>query len=108
MRTKIVKINNKDICISEKKIKELKELSKEINLDFNELVGTETKDKKTDDVVGVVFDKIIGKLTIIFPTLTNEDIEEAYMSEIEELIGGFIEVNFTGMKKVFGAAMNMM
>jgi hypothetical protein len=108
MRTKIVKVNNKDICISEKKIKELRELSKEINIDFNSFIGTDVKDQKTDDIVTVVFEKVQEKLTVIFPTLTNEDIEEAYMSEIEELIGGFIEVNFTGMKKVFSQAMNMM
>lgn len=108
MRTKTVKVAEKNIVIMEKTIGELKQLSKDINVDLNNLFNTELKEMKTDEVVTSIFTLVEAKLTTIFPQLTEADIENAYMSQLEELIEGFIDVNFSGMKKVFSKVMTMM
>lgn len=96
MRVKTVKFAGKDITIREYKIKELNELVDKIGTGFDSLV----KANEFADAKNAIIDILKDKLTIIFPTITKEDIDEAYPSEIEELIGGFIDVNFTGLKKV--------
>ena len=92
MRNKVVKVGEKEVIIAEKRIKEFRELSSKISMSFN-------------DIFNVVVDMLEDKLTVIFPQLTTDDIDNAYMSEIEELIAAFIEVNFTGAKKVMSPLM---
>lgn len=100
MRNKVVKIGDKEIFIVEKRIKEFKELSSKISMSFKEIFDMELDNKTTDEVLNVIVDTLEDKLTILFPQLTKEVIDNAYPSEIEELISAFIEVNFTGAKKV--------
>lgn len=108
MRTKTVKIANKNIVIQEKTIGQIKKLATEINIDFNNFLKTDLEGKNTADIAGLVFNLVENKATQIFPELTSEDIENSYPSELEELIGGFMDVNFSAMKKVFVKATNMM
>lgn len=107
MRNKIVKVNDKDIFVNEKRIKELKQLSKDLSVSLDEFIKLEVDNKTTDDVFNIVFDLLEDKLTIVFPQLTKEDIEEAYVSELEELILAFLDVNFIGAKKVISQVMKL-
>ena len=74
-------------------------------MSFNDVLSMELDNKTTDEVFNVLVDMLEDKLTVIFPQLTIEDIDNAYISEIEELIAAFIEVNFTGAKKVMSPLM---
>ena len=107
MRTNVVKINDREIFVQEKRIKELRELSEKIALDFNSFLKTDLEGKNTNDVFGDIFEMLRDKLIVIFPTLTQEDIENAYMSELEELLISFLEINFMGAKKVIGQVMKL-
>lgn len=107
MRTKVVKINDKEIFVQERRIKELKELSEKIALDFNSFLKTDLEGKNTNDVFGGIFEMLRDKIIIIFPQLTEEDIENAYMSELEELLSSFLEINFMGAKKIIGQVMKL-
>lgn len=107
MRNRVVKVGEKEILVIEKRIKELKQLSKDISVSFNDLLKTNLDNKTTDEVFNIIFEQLEDKTTIIFPQLTLEDIENAYMSEIEELLIAFIEVNFIGAKKVISQVMKL-
>ena len=107
MRNKVVKFGDKEILVVEKKIKELKQLSKDISASFNDLLKTNLDNKTTDDIFNIIFEQLEDKITIIFPQLTVEDIENAYISEIEALLIAFIEVNFIGAKKVISQVMKL-
>ena len=105
MRTKIVKVANKEILIQEKTIGEIKKLVNELNMDFSKLMETEiNKEGFLNNVFGILQDKI----EVIFPQLKDIDIDNVYISELEALIDGFLEVNFLMMKKVFMKVTTMM
>ena len=107
MRNKVVKFGNKEILVVEKKIKELKQLAKDISLSFNDLLKTDLDNRTTDDIFNIIFEQLEDIITIIFPQLTVDDIEYAYISEVEELLKAFIEVNFIGAKKVISQVMKL-
>ena len=98
MRTKIVKVANKDILIQEKTIGEIKKIVNDLNIDFSKLMQTEIeKDNFLNEVLLIIQDRI----EILFPQLKDIDMDNVYISELEALIDGFLEVNFSMMKKVF-------
>lgn len=107
MRNKVIKFGDKEILVVEMKIKELRELSKDISVSFNDLLKTDLENKTTDDIFNIIFEQLEKKISTIFPQLTVEDIENAYISEIEELLVTFIEVNFTGAKKIISQVMKL-
>jgi hypothetical protein len=96
MRTKQVTINGKTINVNEKKVIELKILFTQ----FSGEADTLMKANNAADLGNAVNDLLGPKLTLISPELTAEDIDNAYPSELEELAGAFVDVNFTGIKKV--------
>lgn len=96
MRSKQVTINNKTVNVNEKKVIELKNLFTQVSGEFD----TVTKANTADDFGNVVNDILGSKITLIFPEVSADDVDNAYPSELEELVGAFIEVNFTGIKKV--------
>ena len=105
MRTKIVKVADKDILIQEKTIGEIKRIVNELNVDFSKLMQTELeKDNFLNEVLLIIQDRI----EILFPQLKDIDMDNVYISELEALIDGFLEVNFSMMKKVFIKATTMM
>lgn len=98
MRSKNVSIAGKNILIQEKKIKEIKGLVKQFGPEIQEVWNRNidfTKGESIDEIFSLIEDKIVK----LFDGLTEDDLENAYMSEIEELIKTFIDVNFTGAKK---------
>ena len=105
MRTKIVKVANKDILIQEKTIGEIKKIVNDLNVDFSKLMQTEIeKENFLNEVLLIIQDRI----EILFPQLKDIDMDNVYISELEALIDGFLEVNFSMMKKVFMKVTTMM
>jgi len=103
-RSKIVTVNEKNIIIREKRIGELETLVKELfpeskgklsEIDLNELLGN------------VNFSLLYDKLPKIFPELTKDDMKNAYMSELEAILGAFVDVNFRGFKRLLQPLMSI-
>lgn len=86
----------KKITVRERKIKELMELADTLGTDFQKLFEADG----VTDVKGAIMGVLQDKLPILFPEVSKEDIDEAYPSEVEELVMGFVDVNFFGVKKV--------
>ena len=103
-RNKIVKFADKDIDVKEKKIGELEILVREL------FPSTKGKLKNLDKALNDLeldWDLLYTKLPIVFPGLSEEDVKNAYMSDLEKLIGAFIDVNFFGLKKLMGGLMRL-
>jgi hypothetical protein len=94
MRTENVTVAGIAVTVRERKIKELKELAITlgINQDLMKLAPSAMYDK--------VKDLFYNQVSVIFPELKGTDLEEAYPSELENLVNAFLDVNFTGAKKV--------
>ena len=105
MRTKIVKVSNKEILIQEKTIGEIKKIVTDLNIDFSRLMETEIdKDNFLNEVLLILQDRI----EILFPQVKDVYIYNFYISELEALVDGFLEVNFLMLKKVFMKVTTMM
>ena len=57
------------------RIKDLKELAKQLNVSFDTILKTDLKDKTTVDVVNLFVNELQDKITTIFPQLTDEDVD---------------------------------
>jgi len=96
-RNKIVKFAGKDINVQEKRIGELEILTGEL---FPSTKGKlKNLDKALNDLE-IDWDLLYKKLPIIFPDITEDDVKNAYMSELEKLIGAFVDVNFFALKQM--------
>lgn len=105
MRSRSVKFAGRNIKVEELKIKELEKLVKEV---FPESKGNIQKIDLGKFLEQAGFDLLYKKIPMIFPEIKEEDVENAYMSEIEDLVGAFVDVNFTGLKKLVKPMMDMM
>ena len=96
-RNKIVKFAGKDIDVKEKKIGELEILTREL---FPQTKGKlKNLDKALNDLE-LDWDLLYKKLPVIFPEITEDDVKNAYMSDLEALLGAFIDVNFFALKQM--------
>ena len=98
MRSKVVSIASKNILIEEKRIKELKQLIKDFSPEIKQ-IWEQNIDFNKEESIDEIFSLVESKITLLFDDLKEEDIENAYMSELEELFKVFVDVNFTGAKK---------
>ena len=105
MRNKVVKFAGKEIRVEEKRIGELEKVVATL---FPESKGNLSKIDLSKLLEGAGFDLLYKKLPIVIPDITKDDVKNAYMSEIEALVEAFIDVNFTGVKKLIGPLMNLM
>jgi hypothetical protein len=97
MRNKIVKFADKDIDVKEKKIGELEILVREL------FPATKGKLKNLDKALNdleIDWDLLYKKLPVVFPDITEDDVKNAYMSELEGLLGAFVDVNFFAIKQM--------
>lgn len=104
MRTKVVTVNEKTITIKEKRLGELELLTKDLYGKLGKIAKMQVEDVLKD---GKIFAILYDNLNVLFPELTKDDLKNAYMSEIEELIQGFIDVNFFGIKKLIPQLMTL-
>ena len=96
-RNKIVKFADKDINVQEKKIGELEILTREL------FPATKGKLKNLDKALNDLeldWDLLYKKLPVVFPDITEDDVKNAYMSDLEKLIGAFVDVNFFALKQM--------
>jgi len=96
-RNKIVKFAGKDIDVKEKKIGELEILVREL------FPSTKGKLKNLDKALNDLeldWDLLYKKLPVVFPDITEDDVKNAYMSDLEKLIGAFVDVNFFALKQM--------
>lgn len=98
MRSKVVSIAGKNILIEEKRIKEIKALVKQFGPEIKQ-IWEQNIDFNKEESIDEIFSLVESKITLLFNDLKEEDIENAYMSELEELFKTFVDVNFTGAKK---------
>ena len=104
MRNKTVEFAGKKIRVEEKRIGELEKIVAEL---FPESKGNIQKIDLGKLLEQAGFDLLYKKLPVIFPDITEEDVKNAYMSELEQLIEVFVEVNFTGLKRLIKPLMNL-
>jgi len=104
MRNKIVKFADKDIDVKEKKIGELEILVREL------FPSTKGKLKNLDKALNDLeldWDLLYKKLPVVFPDITEDDVKNAYMSDLEKLLGAFVDVNFFALKQMLPKLMNL-
>lgn len=114
MRKKTVKIAGRLVTVSEMKVGELKALASKYVGDYeiyrkqqmktiaNAAIGM-TPEQRANlqvDLIGELAGYIQTKVVELFPELEGVSLEDLYPSEIEELADAFIEVNFTGARKL--------
>ena len=104
MRDKTVEFAGKKIRVEEKRIGELEKIVADL---FPESKGNIQKVDLNKILEQVGFDLLYEKLPIIIPDITKDDVKNAYMSELETLVEAFIDVNFTGIKRLVRPLMNM-
>jgi len=104
MRNKTVEFAGKKIRVEEKRIGELEKIVADL---FPESKGNIQKVDLGKLLEQAGFDLLYKKLPVIFPEITEDDIKNAYMSELEQLIEVFIEVNFQGIKRLIKPLMNL-
>lgn len=104
MRNKSVTIAGKTIDVQERRIGELKALVAGLvpgsggnlaNVDLGKLAEI-----KIDDL-------LYQKLPEIFPGLTPEDVDNAYLSEVEAAVETFIDVHFLGPRRLIQPLMGL-
>ena len=99
MRTKTVIVNGKPIFINEYKIKALKEeVLPKLEPAFKALTAGE---------ISEIVDTFGQQLKEVFPELKDIDFDDCYPSEIEAFVEAWIEVNFTGLKRVAGPLLSL-
>ncbi len=104
MRDKTIKFAGKEVRIEEKKIFELEKIVSEL---FPESKGNLKKVDLGKLIEQIDFDLLYKKLPAIIPGITKDDVRNAYMSELEELLEAFVNVNFQGIKRLIGPLMNL-
>ncbi len=104
MRNKAVTIAGKTVDVQERRIGELKQLVADLFPGSGGNLANISLDKlgelKIEDV-------LYQKLPEVFPGLTAEDVDNAYMSEIEALVEAFVDVHFLGLKRLAGPLMGL-
>jgi len=97
MRSKVISIAGKEIRVEEKRIGDLEKLIVEL---FPSSKGKIANIDLGKELGNLDFDILYEKLPVVFPELTKDDVRNAYMSEVEELLEAFVDVNFLGLKKL--------
>lgn len=104
MRNKAVTIAGKTVDVQERRIGELKQLV----ADLFPGSGGKLSEIDPSKLFELDVDEILStKLPELFPGLTAEDVDNAYMSELEALLGAFVDVNFFALKRLAQPLMQM-
>ena len=98
MRSKEITFNGKKHTVQEQRVKDLNKLMDSMKDDFEKFTNLKSIEDLKDAILSILQDK----LTLIVPGIKAEDIPEAYPSEIEGVLEAFLEVNFSGLRKLLG------
>lgn len=94
MRSEIVTVAGQSIVIREMLIKDLKSnLLQKIEPAWGAIMKGQVSD---------IIDNVAGQIHELFPELAGVDIDECYPSEIEGFVEAWINVNFSGLKRIVG------
>lgn len=104
MRNAVVEFAGKKIRIEEKRIGELEQIVNEL---FPESKGDIRNIELNTLLDGFGFEMLYDKLPALIPDITADDVKTAYMSELEEIVGCFVDVNFRGIKRLLKPLMNL-
>lgn len=99
MRTKTVSLSGKEIVIREQLIKQLKN-------DTLPKIEPAWEALKVTDMSGVI-GALGDQIKVIFPEIKGVDLDECYPSEVEAFLEAWIEVNFTGLKRLLGPLLSL-
>lgn len=97
MRDKVITFAGKEIRVTERRIGELEKLIADL---FPSSKGKIANIDLTKEFGELDFDLLYKKLPVVFSDLAKDDVQNAYMSEIEALLEAFVDVNFFGLKKM--------
>lgn len=97
MRDKVITFAGKEIRVTERRIGELEKLVVDL---FPSSKGKIANIDLSKEFGAMDFDLLYKKLPVVFPDLTKDDVQNAYMSEIEMLLEAFVDVNFFGLKRM--------
>jgi hypothetical protein len=100
-RTKKVTVAGKEFVVTERKIKELEALAVGLSGSLDAVLKADSSKDAMEEVTGILYKHIPE----IFPGVTKEDVQEAYLSEIEELGNAFIELHFFALKRLLPGLM---
>ena len=105
MRNRTITFAGKSLRIQESRIGELEEMVSRL---FPKSEG-KISDISIESIVNQIgFDLFYDMLPVIFSDITADDVRNAYPSEIEDLLEAFIDVNFTGVKRLIGPLLDIM
>lgn len=103
-RTKNVTVAGKEYVVQERRIGELKALITSLFPGS----GGKLSQINPASLFELEIDEVLStRLPELFPGLTAEDIDNAYMSELEALFEAFVDVNFFGLKRLVTPLMNL-
>ncbi len=105
MREETVSFGGKDIRLKEKRIGELEELVLEL---FPDSGGNLSNIEAGELLEHIGFDMLYEKIPILIPEVSADDVRNAYLSELESLLGAFIDINFYGVKQLMGSLMSIL
>ena len=104
--TKEVQFGEKTVIVKESKLKELFELGEKVFSDINK--DTIKNATGFNELFVVIKELLTKKIPMVFSDITSEDVLDAYPSQINELVGAFIEVNFSSVKENLGTFLALM
>ncbi len=97
-RSKVVIVNGKSVTVKEQRVGELEALATKLGMSLDALLAVNT----AAALGGVMKNFLVEKIPELFPDLTQDDVVNAYPSELEALVEAFIDVNFFGLKRLAG------
>lgn len=98
-----VTVNEKTIKIEEKRVFELEAMFEDMKQELQEVQLGNDMGSALAAAVGFGKDKILAQ----FPQLTEDDLHNAYPSELEAVVEGFLEVNFSMLRRFSGKLMGL-
>lgn len=99
MRSKTIVLAGNEIILNELKIKEIKE-------DIIPKIGP-AWEKLAQGKTAEIVDRLQDQMVEIFPQLKGINLDECYPSEIEAFVEAWIDVNFSGLKRLLGPVVSL-
>lgn len=102
MRTKEVTINEKKITIKELRFGTAMNFGEAMAKELDAVFAADKPSDVYETVRNIVAEKYLPRL---FPEIDEADLKMAYMSEVEDLVKAFAELNFPWLKAVGAMAL---